>query len=84
MTYCYSMTMDAIYEEHRSDWSHHVSAVVATRLQCDKTLPLCIVLQMYFQTGFLTPRIAMFSGIENYLSACMSCCSDDLPLLLPH
>ena len=41
MTYCYSMTTDVIYEEHRSDWSHQVSAVVATRLQCDQTLPLC-------------------------------------------
>ena len=28
MTYCYSMITDAIYEEHRSDWSHQVSAVV--------------------------------------------------------
>ena len=34
MTYCYSMTTDAIYEEHISDWSHQVSAVVATQLQC--------------------------------------------------
>ena len=35
------MTTDAIYEEYRSDWSHQVSAVVATQLQHDKTLPLC-------------------------------------------
>ena len=41
MTYYYSMTTDAIYEEHRSDCSHQVSAVVATWLHCDKTLPLC-------------------------------------------
>ena len=26
----------------------------------------------------------MVSGIENYPNACMSCCSDDLALLLPH
>ena len=33
--------MDAIYEEHRSDWSHQVSAVETTRwLQRDQTLPL--------------------------------------------
>ena len=30
------------YEEHRSDWSHQVSAVATTRgLQHDQTLPLC-------------------------------------------
>ena len=35
------MTMDAIYEEHGSDWSHQVSAVATTPwLQRDKTLPL--------------------------------------------
>ena len=28
--------------------------------------------------------LLMVSGIENYPSACMSCCSDDLALLLPH
>ena len=39
----YSMTMDGIYEEHRSDWSRQVSAVVTTRwLQCDQTLPLSV------------------------------------------
>jgi len=25
------MTMDAIYKEHRSDWSHQVSTVVTTQ-----------------------------------------------------
>jgi len=35
------MTMDAIYKECRSDWSHQVSAVGTTQwLQCDQTLPL--------------------------------------------
>ena len=33
--------MDAIYKEHRSDWSHQVSAVATTEwLQHDQTLPL--------------------------------------------
>ena len=35
------MTMDVIYEERRSDWSHQVSAVATTRwLQCDQALCL--------------------------------------------
>ena len=35
------MTMDAIYKERGSDWSHQVSAMVTTRrLQHDHTLPL--------------------------------------------
>ena len=38
----YSMTMDAICEERRSDWSHQVSVVATTRLQCDQTLPLSV------------------------------------------
>ena len=39
----YSMTTDAICEEHGSDWSHQVSAVATTqRLQCDHTLPLSV------------------------------------------
>jgi len=33
---------------------------------------------------FLSSRTAIVSGIENYLSVCMSCWSDDLVLLLPH
>ena len=41
VTYLYSMTTDAIYEERGSDWSHQVSAVGTTRwLQHDQTLPL--------------------------------------------
>ena len=31
---------------------------------------------------FLSPCTAIVSGIENYPSACKSCCSDDLALLL--
>ena len=38
---------------------------------------------MYFRTLFSIPRITIVSGIENYPGACMSCCSDDLALLLP-
>ena len=35
------MTMDVIYEERKSDWSHQVSAVGTSRwLQRDQTLPL--------------------------------------------
>ena len=72
MTYCYSMTTDVIYEEHRSDWSHQVSAVVATRLQCDQTIPLCVVALMIWHCCYRTktfgvcgPRIYQF---ENKLS----------------
>ena len=37
------MTMDAIFEERESDWSHQVSAVGTTRwLQRDQTLPLSV------------------------------------------
>ena len=39
----YSMTTDAVYKEHRSDWSHQVSALATTRwLQHDQTLPLSV------------------------------------------
>ena len=37
-----------------------------------------------FRRDFYLPRIAIVLGIENYPSAFMSCCSDDLALLLPH
>ena len=32
---------------------------------------------------FLSPRTTIFSGIESYPSASISCCSDDLTELLP-
>jgi len=41
VTYCYSMTTDAIYEEHRYDWSHQIFSMEAQWLQRDKTLLLC-------------------------------------------
>ena len=44
---------------------------------------LRVVLICIFGRDFLSPRIAIASGIANYPSACMSCCSDDLVLLLP-
>ena len=44
---------------------------------------LRVVLICIFGRDFLSPCTAIVSGIENYLSACMSCCSDDLALLLP-
>ena len=42
-----------------------------------------VVLILFSDVIFLSPRTAIVSGIENYPSACMSCCSDDLALLLP-
>ena len=43
------MTMDVIYKERGSDWSHQVSAVGTTRwLQHDHTLPLDLVHQTIF------------------------------------
>ena len=44
---------------------------------------LRVVLKCIFGRDFLSPRIAIVPGIENYPSARMSCCSDDLALLLP-
>ena len=44
---------------------------------------LRVVLICIFGRDFLSLRSAIVSGIENYPSACMSCCSDDLALLLP-
>ena len=39
MTYCYLLTIDAIYEECGSDWSHQVSAMGTTQwLQYDQAL----------------------------------------------
>ena len=41
VTYLYSMTTDAIYQERGPDWSRQVSVVATTRwLQRDQTLPL--------------------------------------------
>ena len=42
-----------------------------------------IFLQRIYGREFLSPRTTIFSGIENYPSASMSCCSDDLARLLP-
>ena len=39
---------------------------------------LFVVLKCIFGRDFLSPRTAIVLGIENYPSACMSCCSDDL------
>ena len=44
---------------------------------------LRVVLICIFGRDFLSPLSAIVSGIENYPSVCMSCCSDDLALLLP-
>ena len=41
---------------------------------------LRVVLKCIFGRDFLSPRTVIVSGIENYPSACMSCCSDDLAL----
>ena len=37
----------------------------------------------YFGRDFLSPLTTIFSAIENYPSASISCCSDDLAQLLP-
>ena len=44
---------------------------------------LFVVLNCVFGRDFLSPRTAIVSGIENYPSACMSSCTDDLAPLLP-
>ena len=38
--------------------------------------------KMYFRRDFLSPHPTKVLGMENYLSASMSCCSDDLAQLL--
>ena len=45
---------------------------------------LFVVLQCIFGRDFLSRRTTIVSGIKNYPSTCMSCCSDDLSLLLLH
>ena len=44
---------------------------------------LFVVLQCVFGRDFISLHTTVVSGIENYPSTCMSCCSDDLALLLP-
>ena len=39
--------------------------------------------QCIFRCDFPFPRTTIVLGIENYPSTCMSCCSDELALLLP-
>ena len=39
---------------------------------------------VFWDVIFYLRILLMVSGIENYPSTCMSCCSDDLPLLLLH
>ena len=48
---------------------------------CGKNLRV-FFLQHIFGRDFLSPRTTIFSGIENYPSASISCCSDDLAQLL--
>ena len=44
---------------------------------------LRVVLQSVFGRDFVSPGTAIVSGIKNYSSASMSCCSDGLAHLLP-
>ena len=44
---------------------------------------LRVVLQCIFGRNFLSPCATIVSGIENYSSLSMACCSDDLAQLLP-
>ena len=44
---------------------------------------LRVVLQCIFGRDFLSPHTTIVSGIENYSSPSMACCSDDLAQLLP-
>jgi len=48
---------------------------------CGKKI-YAIFLQRIFGRDFLSLRTAIFSGVENYPSASISCCSDDLAQLL--
>ena len=41
-----------------------------------------LITQCIFGRDFPSPRSTIVSGIKNYPSACMSCCFDDLALLL--
>jgi len=42
-----------------------------------------LLLQRIFRRDFLSLRTTIFLGIENYASASIPCCSDDLAQLLP-
>ena len=44
---------------------------------------LGVVLQHIFGRVFLSPRTTIISGIKNYPSTSMSCCSDDLAQSVP-
>ena len=44
---------------------------------------LRVVLQCIFEHDFLSLQPTIASGVENYPSPSMSCCSDDLAQLLP-
>ena len=61
-------------------WSCHAALLFKCPEVGDS--PLCVVLQCIFGHDFLSPRTTIVLGIENHPSACMSCCSDDLALLL--
>ena len=46
-------------------------------------MKLRVILQCLFECDFLSPRTTIASGVENYPSPSMSCCSDDQAHLLP-
>ena len=61
------MTMDAIYEERRSDWSQQDLVVGTTRwLQCDQTLPLSA-------KGVACETIAQWGEVEMVLPVWFLC-----------
>ena len=64
-------------------WKHMQSQWNGNNLSGGGGKRLFVVLQSIFGHDFLPSRITIVSGIKNYPSACKSCCSNDLSLLLP-
>ena len=69
-------------------------SMVWARMQCQwKAKKYCLSIseeaekklfaQCIFRRDFPFPRTTIVLGIKNYPSACMSCCPDELALLLP-
>ena len=66
-------------------WAHRESQYKGNNYCLSFLVEVCVVLQCVFGHDFLSPRttiVTVVLGIEKYVSAGMSCCSDDLAQLL--
>ena len=72
---CYS----TVWAHRQDQWEGNSYSLSFRRMR----KKVCVVLQRIFERDVLSLRNIIFSGIENYPSASMFCCSDDLAQLLP-